>query len=258
MNRMIRMGLVLASLVVLSACAQAATPSHPPVPDSFVLGDTTLLSLNSAVTLADDYDFQELHDPDVPSVSYLYSRLENGSSVARAYAKALVRDWDHTVQKDGSVDFSHKSGQVILLCPMDDNSSYLHTTIQWEPSSCAVTLRTAETILLSPAESAAPTTDIIATPTPDSPLPSGPITLDEAVRYLESFTPAELQLNGSSMEEFIVLCQEGTVYLNDSVCLLLNVYRSADHKFQHSYLLTIPERQVYLLDRSSGEAVALS
>ncbi len=273
MNRAMKMGFCLLSVLVLSACGQseASTPSQ--APESYTLGEGTLLSLDTLLPLGDDYKFEEIADAKEDTVSYVYTQLSNGSQVAQAYARALVKDWECDIQADGSVDFSHESGLAKLIQDMEGTGRQLYITIQWDKTSCTVTLSLTKTGTGTVPETNAGTDTGTDTGTEteteantgtesgtasESPTPSGPITVEEAVSYMQSLSPSFLGLPGDSMDQYIVLCQEGTVYLNQAPCLLLNAYQKEDHKFESSYLLTVPSLQVYQLDRETGEATALS
>lgn len=259
MNRAMKMGFCLLSVLVLSACGQneASTPSQ--TPESYTLGEGTLLSLDTLLPLGDDYKFEEISDAKEDTVSYVYTQLSNGSQVAQAYARALVKDWECDLQAEGSVDFSHESGLAKLIQDMEGTGRQLYITIQWDETSCTVTLSLTKTGTGTETETGTETnTGTESGTASESPTPSGPITLGEAVSYMESLSPSFLGLPGDSMDQYIVLCQEGTVYLNQAPCLLLNAYQKEDHKFESSYLLTVPGLQVYQLDRETGEATALS
>lgn len=287
MNRAIKFGCCLLSVLALSACGQEEASVAPSdAPQSYTLGEGTLLSLNTLVPLGPDYQFEEVTDATGNTVSYVYTQLSDGSLVAQAYARALVKDWECDLQAEGSVDFSHESGQAKLIQNMDGSGHRLYIDIQWDETSCTVKLSLAKTDAEAAPETTAPESEVPETAAPETttpgsstpettapesttpepetgsesptPTPSGPITLEEAIDYMESLSPSFLGLPGESMEQYIVLCQEGTVYLNNNPCLLLNAYRAEDHKYQHSYLLTVPGLEVYQLDRATGEATALS
>lgn len=248
MKQIIKLWLVLVSLGVLSACGGTPTATSSQAPESFTLGEDTLLSLNTAVALNDDYQFEQIEDAKNQTVTYSYTQLTQGSVVAQAYSRSLVKDWECELLEEGSVDFSHPSGQVHLIQHMEGSGHQLQIDIQWAQTSCVITLS------LSQLSTQAPGSD---SPTDTStPAPSASI-LDDAVGYLESLSPSFLRLPGSDMDEFIVLCQDGTVYLNNESCLMLDVYQADTHKYQSSYLLTIPDFQVYQLDRSSGQTTCL-
>ena len=84
------------------------------------------------------------------------------------------------------------------------------------------------------------------------------MTLEEAVDYLRSFSPAALGLSGSDMSDYDIFSQDGLVFLNDQLCLCLNVYRLTDHQYQATYLLAGANNEIYRLDRETGEVYSLN
>lgn len=233
MKRILRAALpIAAAALLLSACS--ANKEEPP--QSYTLGDNSLPSLTALVSL-DDVQFKTT-DGENDTVTYVYSKLSSGGETAQAYAQALETDYSCTLAADaetsGAPDFSSESGQVLAGEKLEDSTQIFLLTIQWEETSCSVTPSLAE-------EDALPQEE------PQS------LTLQEAIDYVTSLSPSYLGLQGSSMEQYTVLPQDGTVLLDNQPCLLLNIYQTSDHQLQGSYLLQVSTMQVYHLDRSTGE-----
>ena len=231
---------LLAAVLLLAGCG-GSDKEEPP--QDYSLGESSLPALSTLVTLGDDTQFQQAEDKDAGTVTYTYSQLTSGSETARDYTQALEQDYDCRILADlesgGTPDFSASSGQALAAQESEDSDDVLLLTIQWEDTSCSVT----------PSQ----------TTKEDLPQPqSQSLTLDEATDYMKSLSPSYLGLSGSSMDQYTVLPQDGTVMLDDELCLCFNVYRTEDHRFEQSYLLTVPDRQVYRLDRETGQATPLS
>lgn len=230
---------LLAVVLLLAGCG-GSDKEEPP--QNYTLGESSLPSLSTLVTLGDDAQFQQTEDEDAGTVTYVYSQLTSGSQAAQDYTQALEQDYSCRILADletgGTPDFSASSGQALAAQESEDSEDVLLLTIQWEDTSCSVTpsQTTKDTLPQSQSES---------------------ITLDEAVSYLESLPTSYLGLSGS-MDQYTVLPQEGTALLDGKPCLCLDVYLSETHAFEQSYLLTVPEMQVYRLDREIGQAVPLS
>ena len=242
MKRMVKAAApLLAAALLLAGCGGGSDKEEPP--QNYSLGESSLPALSTLVTLGDDAQFGQTEDEDAGTVTYVYSQLTSGSQTAQDYTQALEEDYDCLILADqetgGTPDFSASSGQALAALETEDSDDVLLLTIQWEDTSCSVT----------PSQTAKE----------DLPQPqSESITLDEAVAYMKSLPPSYLGLSGSSMDQYTILPQDGTVMLDDKLCLCLNVYLTENHRFEQSYLLTVPELQVYRLDRETGEAAPLS
>ena len=230
--------LLLAVLLMLTACG--GSPKEEP-PQVYVIGEDSLPSLNALVTLADDISFTQSTGEDGETITYTYSGLEDSAKTAQEYATALESDYECSIGADettgGTADFTAVPGQAVAICSATDPAQMLVLTIQWEETSCSVTPSLAQAADLSWSQPEA-------------------ITLEEATAYVESLPASYLQLSGS-MDEYNVIPQEGTVHLDDKPCLCINIYLAATHQFQNSYLLTLPDMEVYLLNRETGEATPL-
>lgn len=228
---------LLTAALLLSGCGGGQEP-----PQTYDLVEKTLPSLNQAVTLDDGFTFEQTTNEEDGSVTYIYSQLSSGGETTQAYTQILESDYDCTVWTDqdtGKADFSADSGEAKAAQPLEDSEEVFLLTIQWDETSCSITPSLAQKDVL-----------------PSSNTDLG-MTLDEAVSYFESMPPSYLGLSGSSMDEYRVYPQEGTAFLDGEPCLRMNVYLAETHQLEQSYLLTLPARQVYVLDEETGQAVPL-
>ena len=231
---------LVAAALLLAGCGGKAD-ARPP--ENYTLDGSSLPSLNSVVELDPDVQFSREQDGEDGAESYVYSGLSQAGQDTQKYLETLEKDWDCRVGcslTDGSApDFSAEEGQAVAVQETDDPDTLFVLRCQWKEDSCTVI----------PEQTAASELDW---PETDS------VTLKQAVEYLQGMSPAQLGLTGSSMQEYTVFAQEGTVYLDDTPCLCLNVYRAKDHQFAQSYLLTLPGMELYQLDRQTGEAFPLN
>ena len=235
--------LLCAAALLLSGCGGK---SQQP-PETYDLENDSLPALTALVSLNSEFSFDETQQEDGEngeSFTYLYSSLDNGGQTAQEYAQALEKDYECTVYPDEetgtSVDFSAPSGQALVARPLEggEEDDRFLLTIAWDETSCSVT------------PSVVQQADLPQTQTSS-------ITLEEAVAYFHTVPPSYLGLSGSSMDEYLLFPQEGTVFLEDQPCLCINVYSAQTHQFQQSYLLSVPDLQVFKLDRDSGQATPL-
>lgn len=236
MKQLIKTAAPLLAALLLTSCGSKEPPQE------YTVEEETIPSLTALVTL-ENVQFEESTGED-DTVTYVYSGLSNGGEIAKEYTQALESDEQCTIATDsktsGAPDFTVSSGQALAAKELEDSEQLLLLTIQWEETSCSVTPSLADA-------------DAMPQPQKDQ-----SITLDKAAAVLEAMSPSQLGLTGSSMTEYLVYPQEGTVFLDDQPCLLLNVYAATDHQYRGSYLLTVPALQVYKLDRATGEASPLS
>lgn len=227
---------LLTGLLLLAGCGGGGEAA---LPDSYTVGEESPPALNALVTLNSDAQFQQTQDEESDSVTYLYSQLTSGSETAQTYTQALETDCGYTIEPDaagGSVDFSASSGEVLAVHDTEDPEEVLLLTIQWEETSCSVTPS------LTPADQFSQ---------PET------VTLKEAAEQLQSVPLEQLGLSGNR-EDYLFVPQDGTVLLDDQPCYCVNVYQRQPYQFRESFLLTLPDLQVYRLDRDSGQAVPLA
>lgn len=235
-----RITLAVSLLLGTVLCGCQAGEIQPP--EEYSLGGSSLPSLSSALLSGEDFVFSSVQEEESGQEQLVYSELADAGQIAGEYADLLAQDWDCQVgcsETDGSApDFSADSGQALILLETEDPDSFFSLTLQWQEGQCTVIPQLLDASALDWS-------------------PPDPITLEQAVSYLENSTPAALGLPGESMEEYRVYAQEGTVLLDGRPCLCLNAYRAQDHQFQQSFLLTLPDMQLYQLDRDTGEATLL-
>lgn len=236
MKQLMKAAAPLLAALLLTSCGGSKEP-----PAEYTLGEDTLPSLTALVTL-DGVKFEETTGED-DTVTYVYSNLSSGGEAVKEYTKALEADNDCTIATDsktiGAPDFTASSGQALAAQQLEDSEQLFLLTIEWEDTSCSITPSLADE-------------DAMPKEKPQT------ITMDQAVKKLEGMTPSALGLTGSSMEEYLIYCQEGTVYLDNQPCLLLNAYAATDHQYRGSFLLTVPAMEIYKLDRATGEASLLN
>ena len=239
MNKMLKNTMLLAGAIALAGCSSAPEP-----PVDYTAGESSLPAINELVELEETFAFDETTNDD-GTVVYSYSELPSGMQTAQAYAEALKESWNCRILSDletgSDASFSLASGQAVAVCETDGGEEDMVLTIQWGQNFCSVTPS-----LMDSSEVPAPT------PSPTT------VTLEEAVDELMSFSPQQLGLSGESMEEYLAFAQDGTVLLDNTPCICVNVYLAQTHRFEETYLLTLPNLSVFRLDRASGQAVALS
>lgn len=224
--------------LLLSGCGKKASP-----PDSYTINEDTLPSLSASVTLDETMQFSEEKGED-GETSYVYGELASGGETAKEYAKALEEGSSCkllTADAAGYADdsaFSEESGEVLVATESQSGTGLFQLDLQWDATSCTVTPAYAE----------------------DGKMPedTSAMTLDEAVEYLQSMSPAALGLSGKDMSGYQIFPEDGLAMLDGQPCISMNVYSLATHQYEGTYLIAGESNQVYRLDRSTGEAVSIA
>lgn len=238
MNDLLKKISLLAGALALAGCS-----SSPEPPADYTLDQSSLPAVNELVDLGEEFQFNQSTDED-GALSYAYSGLSSGMQTARDYTQALEDSWTCRIMADtqtgADAEFTSTAGQAVAVCETSDPQQEFVLTIQWTENSCTV----------SPALMQ---TSDVAAPAPDT----TSVTLEQAVDALKAQSPQQLGLSGESMEDYLIFAQDGTAMLDDQPCVCVNVYLAQTHKFEQSYLLTLPDLTIYRLDRASGQAEAV-
>lgn len=239
MNRLLKKALLLAGTLALTSCS---SPANPPL--EYTVGQSSLPSINELVDLGENFQFAQSTEKNGISC-YTYSSLSSGLQAAQNYAQALKDSWTCRVMSDihtgADADFSSPTGQVVAVCKTSDPQQAFVLTIEWAETTCTVSPSLMQTSAITLTESTVSS-----------------VTLEEAVETLKSKTPQQLGLTGESMAEYLMFAQDGIVMLDNHACICVNVYLAETHRFQQSYLLTVPDLTIYQLDRTDGHAYALN
>lgn len=128
--------------------------------------------------------------------------------------------------------------------PVDEGPDMVLTVrITWSEGQCVVTADEAEGKVTSP----------------ETPLGPGghSVGIRQAEAQLRSMTPAELGLEGTSMEGFEIFPQDALEMIGDMAYIKLNVYDSVPpYGFQGGYLMSVDGEHLYRVE-SGGELVEL-
>ena len=228
-------------LAVLTACGG----DKEPAPTAYAVNDDSLPSLSEIVPLGEDFQWSVEEDEE-GVCTYTYEALESsGAETVQAYTEDLRNNHQCTLlTEDGSARaddsvLSAETGTVVAAMESATADGLFQLSLTWDETSCSVTPTFQEGAKI-PAEEASS------------------MTLEEAVDYLRSFSPATLGLSGSDMSDYDIFSQDGLVFLNDQPCLCLNVYRLTDHQYQATYLLAGSNNEIYRLDRETGQVYSLN
>lgn len=238
MKRAIKLAAPLLAALILSACGGDA--KEPP--QSYVLEENSLPSFNALVALEDGVEFEQTAGEE-GGTAYRYTQLSDAGKVVEEYTQALETDYDCIIAADSdsssAPDYSADSGQVLAAQELEDSDQVFLLTIQWEENACTITASLAEQDVLPQQEEQS-------------------MTLAQAVELIRRTPLSVLGLSGESMDDYLVIPLEGTVFLDGMPCILVNIYLAENHKFEQSYLIDVANMQLYRADPETKKAVLLN
>ncbi len=212
----------------------------------------------AASELIAEYPFGELAVPGLTSASskaaaevetvYTYTGLSSSGGDVKSYVSLMTGDANgfKVVDKDYVISDQPEyddAGKVLLAkaaAAGEDagaGSRLMLIDISWAEDSCVIVTRQAEGVISQPPE---------------------PITMREAQQKLESMTPAELGLEGESMDEYEVFTFDGAVVVDGRACVRMNVYNfDQSNEFMGCYLMSLDGRHLYQMDTATQQIIEL-
>lgn len=248
-----------------------AEPSEEPVyyelPESFDIGEETV----GAIEPVEAAGVQATR---AVRICYTYTGLTDTGAEVSAYVSKLKSEGFSVVDEEfvrtSAPDYSTPEGVVLLAKNLvrpaaetgtgNENSEdgqpaepvnqekpvdmVLTMELTWSGDTCVVVGDQAEGRVTSP---------------PPEQQPSGggaAMSMREAADYLASLPPSVLELSGTSMENYRVYAQDGTVMVDGKPCLRLQVYSRDNpentNEFAGTYLMSADGQHLYLLNEDAG------
>lgn len=190
-------------------------------------------------------------------ITYNYTGLSSPGSAVNGYVSLMTGEEngfsvvDNDFVMSDEPKYSEK-GKVLLARSADVEDSggeedavpsnrLLLLDISWDENGCEIVTREAEGVIAPPPE---------------------PMTMHEAQKYLESLKPEKLGLEGDSMDEYDVFTFDGTIMVDEHVCVRMNVYSidnvQHSNEFMGCYLMSLDGRHLYRMDTSTAEITEIS
>lgn len=229
-----------------------AAPEESPAPTEMALAESSAPPEESAPAESEapkeekKDEAEPEGDPD--RLIYTYAELPVAGTLVEAYAKALLalEDPFQPVDKENlpadAPDYTGETGTLRLARNAVEEQMLFRIRLDWTPTSCAVTVDRAEGHLEKP--------------TP--PAQIQPMTLNQAVEFIEGMDPATLGLPGESMAMYNVYPIEGLVSVNGQACAQFRVYHNTEagtNEVAGIYLITADKKHIYSLSPDTGEVI---
>lgn len=254
------MALALAGAVcLLASCAGKA----PDPPGEYALGEDKVESLNTVLGQENSGKMTEMETPETKDGGasssssgvgdevclYTYEQLETGGESVRQYVEKLTAEKDgfQIVDESGAVtdppNYANETGSVALAKAASEDGKILRMDISWTAQDCHITLTRPEGTVSGIAEEVEP------------------ITYVEAVDFIKSLSPATLDLEAESMQDYSVYPMDGAVMVDGILCLKLQVYpphgEGEANVIAGTYLLSGDRSHLYLLQDGKVRELSL-
>lgn len=219
----------------------------PTLVEAYPFGEQTVPGLTSseptaAVETVVTYSYTGLSSPGKAVDGYV-SFMTNGENGFKVVDKYFVMSDEPKYDDEGSVLLA-KTAEAAGNGQDPENSQQgkrlMLLDISWDENGCVIITREAEGEISKPPE---------------------PMTMREAQQYLESLTPAELGLEGESMDDYDVFTFDGAMIVDGRACVRMNVYSldnvQHSNEFMGCYLMSLDGRHLYQMDTATQEIVQL-
>lgn len=197
---------------------------------------------------------EEAEPPEVTAVTYRYEGYGEQTALLSAYVNLMTAqdagfsfvDGTLTRLKEEEYPMMDVGRGTVLLArnaiTEADSGKALLIQLDWTPTDCKVTVDTPEGQVKNP-------------PEPPKPAQVMPMTILEAMDKIESMSPADLGLAGSSMDDYTVYAMDGAVMIDGIPCMHLSVYDdspSGTNEAAGQYFMSADGQHIYRLDSAAN------
>ena len=232
--------------VLLAAMLTSCGGDEEKPPENYAFTSESLPAIGAGETI-EGRTCTEQTDEETGALSYVYGGLESAGETVETYVNTLVSEYDCSVIDESGVkqqqtpDYTQDEGTVTVGKENENQDGILKLDIAWESGSCTVTPSVAEGVSITEA-------------------PMESLTVEEAIAQMERYTPAQLGLSGSSMEEYHVYAEDGYSMVDDTACFCMNLYETSavgSNNIEGTYLLSVDGQKLYKLDRATNQVTEL-
>ena len=199
---------------------------------------------------------EEPAEPEEPTVvGYRYEGLNSPGTLADVYITLMTQEDVGFSQVDGELtrikepeEPSLERGTVRLAKNAPEDGKAICILLEWTEELCTVTMDLVDGRVKNP---------------PEPVSPAGPMGMsaDEMIDYMESLPPSVLGLEGSSMEGYDLLMQDGSVLIDGNPCVRINAYQTdsqtGTYEIGGNYFLSLDGAHLYRLDVASNSVTEL-
>lgn len=205
---------------------------------------------------AETEDAETEEEPPVPTaVTYRYEGLSSPGTLASVYTTLMTLDDVGFSQVDEELtrikepeELAVEAGSVHLAKNAPEDGKAMSIQLEWTEEICTVTVDLVDGRVKNP-------------PEPTSPMGPMGMSADQIIDYMQSLNPSVLGLEGSTMEGYDLLMQEGSVLIDGNPCVRVNAYRinsqTGTNEIGGNYFLSLDGTHLYRLDVASNSVTEL-
>lgn len=201
-------------------------------------------------------DQEEPAEPEEPTVvGYRYEGLSSPGTLAEVYITLMTQEDVGFSQVDGELtrikepeEPALESGIVRLAKNAPEEGKAICLLLDWTEELCTVTMDLVDGRVKDP---------------PEPVTPAGPMAMsaDEMIDYMGSLPPSVLGLEGSTMDDYDLLMQDGSVLIDGNPCVRINAYQTdsqtGTYAIGGNYFLSLDGAHLYRLDVASNSVSEL-
>ena len=187
---------------------------------------------------------------------YRYEGLSSPGMLASVYTTLLTAEDVGFSQVDEELtrikepeELAVAAGSVHLAKNAPEEGKALSIQMVWTEEICTVTADLVDGRVKSP-------------PEPASPMGPMGLSAEQMMDYMQSLNPAVLGLEGSTMEGYDLLMQDGSVLIDNIPCVRINAYRIdseiGTNEIGGNYFLSLDGTHLYRLDVASNSVEELA
>ena len=241
--------LLALTLCVMTGCSKSGEEEPleemPIVPNAYFVGSESITAVQPEVGMR----LSQLTTTETGAFVYTYVGFESVGESVQAYVAMLTGEEHGFKVVDGETyraanqpDFT-TGGGTVCLSKEAENEKITVVKLNWSADQCVASISIED----------AP---VIETPKP-KPQMTG-LSHSSAIEFLKGLSPAVLELDGESMEDYNIYIMNGFCYVDGKACLRVKIYTDVNishtNVFMGTYFLSGDGENIYKL---SGEGLAI-
>lgn len=205
----------------------------------------------------EDEKAAEEEEPAEPTaVGYRYEGLSSPGTLVDVYTTLMTAKDVGFSQVDGELTrfeepepLAVERGTVRLAKNAPEDGKAMCILLEWTEELCTVTADLVDGRVKSP-------------PAPVTPMGPVGLSTDQIMDYMASLNPAVLGLEGTTMENYELLIQDGSVLIDGNPCVRVNAYgtdqRTGTNTIGGNYFISLDGSHLYRLDVASDTVSELA
>ena len=233
-------------------------PEPIEIPLMYTMGETEVHALpvwGEGTVYLEEQEMPAGEDgPEPTAVTYRYEGLSSPGTLAAVYTTLMTAEDIGFSQVDEELirikepeEPVLEAGSVHLAKNAPEEGKVLSIQMEWTEEICTVTADLVDGKVKNP---------------PEPVSPAGPMGLstEQMMDYIQSLSPSVLGLEGTSMEDYDLLIQDGSVLIDGIPCVRINAYQMSGqgtYEIGGNYFLSLDGAPLYRLDVASNSVEEL-